>query len=373
MSNDESAMWRLQVEAAVESNQGAIAIDDVCRAIEALHARIRPRDLAISTAHLRVEDDDRVNRLVVHPTRGDGGTFHLDPLAIEQLWRLLGLDPGTMRRLPAAVRADGANRLLARSGVPVILRLGYGDRVRGILSRERSGVDDLPLARLFGRIVERFDGRLVQYEVADGRFRLRATFPGRSEALRRRDIVRTGLLLYNSDVGIHPAGVSELVERVLCGNLAVGAEQWRVRGEGLGALAGGLTQLHLRVTNLMRQQNRGAEGLERLRGIALPARARAAAALASAARLSTDARRALTATFVGASQRLASGEHEHLEASGFGLWNAATAAGKAQSGSAADQLMRAAGRLLQPTFQSRFVAAYEAPERKREEELAWAT
>jgi hypothetical protein len=264
-----------------------------------------------------------------------------------------------MRRLPIPVAADGTNAMLHRTTSRVTLRIVGEDRVRAVVPAGPR-VDDEQLCRWILPIIRRHEGVLTSFHLSECRLSLTAAFPQTKGEIALGDVVRSGLEVRNSEVGLEPPSIYQTIERLACLNLATLEQMWGARGASLGDLAQASTDLQIRLALIVRDQATRRRQLRKLRELPLPDRALAATVFARRARLTGIARAATRTAFVSGGQVLPSGEQEPLEATAFGLWNALTAAAQLLDGKEGVRLRKAAGKLLDATFVSELVAAYEA-------------
>ena len=173
------------------------------------------------------------------------------------------------------------------------------------------------------------------------------------------DVVRVGLSVVTSEVGVVTPSASEAIWRLACTNLALSRQVWQVRGRDLGDLSVAVSKIHNRISLLLRSSGACRQALQHLEHLALPDRETAASVFAQLTHLPAPAKRSMAGLFVHQRRQiLPNGETELIPSSGLGLWNATTAAARELGVASSRPLGIAAGKLLQEPFQTKLVDSY---------------
>ncbi len=345
--------------------------DEVMTALATRAARLRMHDECFQPASLQLEAPAPGAPWTVHPPSGP--PLLLEEHARSQLWRLLDLQPATMRRLDPSLALEGTRRALPAYLRRLRLRIANEERVRAVLPLEEHRIEDSALLRLLNPVFLRHEGHILRFEVDDAFFALRVDFPDSTEELRVGDVVRRGVELRNSEIGTEPTRLADVVCRIICSNLSEqDYMQWR-HPSSLAAVSDRMGEIDQRVAQF--KKDAGLGGLQRafevMRQSRLLDRARAVKAFASLTHLGA-LREPVERRFLSAKQSLVSGELELLEPSAMGLWNATTSVAREIPAPPGDAQMRgvpkrklsqAAGRLLDTAFLRELMAEYASSEK----------
>lgn len=153
-------------------------------------------------------------------------TYDLTPRAESQLLQDLGVPVVFFRSLPANIQFAVANWKVQNSNYEreSLLRTVRGNTVRAFLSERYTSFDDVDVIPLVADILGDEDVLIEALDFHDDATHMRITFPGQTTELKKGDIVRTGIHITNSEVGLRAVHVDALVHRLVCTNGLVRAE-----------------------------------------------------------------------------------------------------------------------------------------------------
>ena len=174
------------------------------------------RDLVADTSLMKVTDD--ANRLTLE----DAGEFRLNDLAHRQI--------GTRLKVPAAyydrlrrdhpdLLADNINYLFQAEPEKRLVRTLDGN-ARAFLSNRYHRIDNDVVLGMAIRTLQETDLALqvASAEVTERRLYLKVTFPQIEAQVKVGDVVRSGILISNSEVGLGSYQVAPFLERLICVN-----------------------------------------------------------------------------------------------------------------------------------------------------------
>lgn len=153
-------------------------------------------------------------------------TYDLTPRAESQLLQDLGVPVVFFRSLPANIQFAVANWKVQNSNYEreSLLRTVRGNTVRAFLSTKYAALDDIDIIPMVADIIGDENVIVENVDFHDDATHLRITFPGQLTELKKGDIVRTGIHITNSEVGLRAVHVDALVHRLVCTNGLVRAE-----------------------------------------------------------------------------------------------------------------------------------------------------
>lgn len=328
--------------------------------IEAQRRQIEPEDHKVRAADVRVKPGDKGLILTSPLSKAVPAPLTLQSRAWEQLLRVLGADPGTLKMLSPELQAKTTTQLLEKHrALPLVLRSVQSDQVRAVFTGRHQVQDNLQLVRWLSGLASRWPRAELSYRLNDETLEILLVFQQGEGEVAVGDVVRVGVSVMTSEVGAVTPSASGAVWRLICSNLAVTCEMWRSRGRDLGDLSVVVPKIHSQVSGLLDSAGAGRQSMQELAHLELLDREAAVAAFAGKIRMSKVARQRLAVSFVQQRQQLLpNGRQERLPPTGLGLWNAATGAARELGVKDSRPLEVAAGRLLQEPFRKKFTTAY---------------
>lgn len=207
-----------------------ISFDDAVTAIRNLHVLDGDRrdvpTMDLSSWAFGSRDDTSMDLLPIPYAGRDHGT----PLALrEQAFDQLGaraLFPGRyLRTLPTKLTIAAVNVHIARDTKPALLRVA-GNEIRAIFSERYAPLDDDLVLEIVSDALRAagMRGDVIVRAVSTGPSTvLRLTFPNESIAVKRGDVIESGLDIANSEIGFRSVSITPLTYRLVCTN---GARAW---------------------------------------------------------------------------------------------------------------------------------------------------
>lgn len=177
------------------------------------------RDFVSTTKDLRVDSRVGVLEIAHH------GAFAINDLTHRQIATKLSIPAkfyDRMREAHPDILADAINKLFDREPDTRMVRTLDGDARAYLSNRYRRIDNDVVLAYA----VQAFEAtgmelKVGSCQVTDRRLYLKVTFPQVEQAVKVGDVVRSGVMVANSEVGLGSYAVSPFVERLVCMNGAV--------------------------------------------------------------------------------------------------------------------------------------------------------
>ena len=147
-----------------------------------------------------------------------GRVLNMTDHALRQLCSRIGVPYEFMGKCPQGLRLRTINHFIQNGELRerYMLRTTEGNNVRAIMSERFTPFDD---SDLFDAIETQCKGATVEtYEFGKTSTHLRLTFPETETEMKKGDVVKTGLHITNSEVGLRSVTVHALVYRLVCTN-----------------------------------------------------------------------------------------------------------------------------------------------------------
>lgn len=155
------------------------------------------------------------------PFTPDGKPLLMHDLALRQLASRVGVPLDYIRRCPGSLAALNLNYWVQdgsaykREG---LLRTVHGNQVRALLSESYTPIDDVDIFPLIADALENDETQVQLMDFSPTHTHIRILFPRIEAEARPGDIIRGGLHISNSEVGLRSVQVESLVYRLVCAN-----------------------------------------------------------------------------------------------------------------------------------------------------------
>lgn len=151
------------------------------------------------------------------------GQFMLNHIAQDQLCNQLAIPRKyyeLMRNTAPQLLAENVNHWLTNTPDTRMVRTLDGN-IRAFLSSKYRAMDNFDLAASFLPILGEMELEVVSSELTDSKLYIKAVFPKIQREVKKGDIVQSGIMITNSEVGQGSLSVQPLVYRLICLNGAI--------------------------------------------------------------------------------------------------------------------------------------------------------
>lgn len=200
-----------------------ISLVDMAKEIE--RRKASKRDFVADTRKLEVASTG--DKIVLQNGNAPLGEFGIRPYAHRQLGEHLQIPAKFYDRLRAKhpdVLAHTVNQLLQREPSRQMVRTLDGD-MRAFLSDRYRPLDDSDLAEaVLPELLSMQDLRIESTQFTETRMYIKAVFPRIQTEVRKGDVVQSGIVISNSEVGAGSLQVVPMVFRLVCLNGMIAAD-----------------------------------------------------------------------------------------------------------------------------------------------------
>lgn len=195
------------------------------------------RDLLVSTEAMELISDDSAH-MALNIGSGSPEQFGINDVAHRQIGQHLGIPVkyyDKMRTDYPELLTQNVNGWFQRTPSTRMVRTLDGT-ARAFLSDRYRRIDNHEVAMTVLPLISSIDGATVEScELTDNRMYLKVVNPRLTAEVRKGDIVQSGILISNSEVGMGSVSVSPLVYRLVCSNGMIAADS-RVRKYHVGRI-----------------------------------------------------------------------------------------------------------------------------------------
>jgi len=144
-----------------------------------------------------------------------------------QILEKLGIPIKYAKRLPKDLLAENVNYWLEQQERNWLLRTrtqGQEGTIRGVLSDRYTKFDNTQILEIIAELMQQqgVNAQINMWELNDGGFHLRVTFPQLERDAGNNDILRVGCHFENSEVGQKSVRITPMVYRLICTNGLMG-------------------------------------------------------------------------------------------------------------------------------------------------------
>ena len=174
------------------------------------------RDMIADTRHVEMIDDSKI---VV--SNGSDETFDLTPISQRQIAARLGIPAKYADKMTAkapGLLTHNVNEWFRTTPERRMVRT-IGNRCRAFLSDSYQRIDNFEVAQVTLPILQEIeDVQIVSCELTETRMYIKACAPRVQGEVEVGDVVRAGVVISNSEVGMGAVRIQRLVERLVCKN-----------------------------------------------------------------------------------------------------------------------------------------------------------